>query len=262
MKITVTYTLMDPTGNTTLLVETPVPEKLQPAVAEALMRQEPATEQVGFLSPHPNGISLRMAGGEFCGNAAMSTGILCLTKKARNTGELLVFVDGTEKPVAVFAELLSDASWRGVVSMPAPVSVSWGRLPENKKCPVVRFPGITHIILKENMEQKAAEALAKRLCAEFGAEALGLMFLNPEENQLKPLVYVPAANTLFWESSCASGTTACGVFMAEETGLPVQLALRQPGGTLTISAKPDGELQLSGEVRILRKVQNVFISLK
>ena len=82
--------------------------------------------------------------------------------------------------------------------------------------------------------------------------ALGLMFLNRRENSMKPLVYVPAAGTLFWEASCASGTTAVGAFTAAETGRHVDLALMQPGGTLRIQASPDGPLHLCGRVRILK----------
>ena len=33
----ITYTLLDPTGNMTLLAETPVPEKTQPLIARKLM---------------------------------------------------------------------------------------------------------------------------------------------------------------------------------------------------------------------------------
>ena len=46
----ITYSLFDPSGNTTILVETPVPVEDQPAVASALMKAEPSAEQVGFVS--------------------------------------------------------------------------------------------------------------------------------------------------------------------------------------------------------------------
>ena len=58
MKEPVRYRLFDPTGNITLLVETPVPVEEQPAVAQALMEQEPSAEQVGFLTITDNLIHL------------------------------------------------------------------------------------------------------------------------------------------------------------------------------------------------------------
>ena len=74
------YALLDPTGNMTLLAETPVPEAAQPLTAKRLMALEPATEQVGFVSKTEDGIGLRMAGGEFCGNASMSAAVLYLLR--------------------------------------------------------------------------------------------------------------------------------------------------------------------------------------
>ena len=83
------------------------------------------------------------------------------------------------------------------------------------------------------------------------------MFLDREEESLIPLVYVPGAGTLFWETACASGTTAVGAWLAEETGLPVHLSLKQPGGSLEIAAEPGGELLLTGTVRIIHRAETV-----
>ena len=76
------------------------------------------------------------------------------------------------------------------------------------------------------------------------------MFLNAESSSMKPLVYVPAAGTLFWENSCASGTTACGAYAASKSGGPVELSLQQPGGSLEIRVSEDRSFVLSGTVRI------------
>ncbi|MCQ2558908.1 MAG: hypothetical protein MJ135_07300, partial [Oscillospiraceae bacterium] len=67
------YCVFDPNGNITILVETAVAPALQAGIAAQLLAQEPLAEQVGFLSPGGAGydISLRMAGGAFCGNASL-----------------------------------------------------------------------------------------------------------------------------------------------------------------------------------------------
>ena len=83
------------------------------------------------------------------------------------------------------------------------------------------------------------------------------MFLDRERGVLKPLVYVPSAATLFWESSCASGTTAVGAYLAAKSGAAVRMPLKQPGGTLEIEADPDGKLLLKGSVRLVRQVSGV-----
>ncbi len=253
----VNYTLLDPTGNVTLLVETPVPAEEQPRTARELMKLEPATEQVGFLSLHTDGGSLRMAGGEFCGNASLCAAVLAMMHKDSVSGDVYVHVSGTREPVEVRVSALPDGIWQGRVRMPRPVSIGRELLPDGEEHPVVRFPGITHVILEEEAEQQAAGKLAADWCRSLCAGALGLMFLDREERTLKPLVYVPAAQTLFWESSCASGTTAVGAFLASEAGRAVKLALKQPGGTLEIEAEPYGALRLSGTVRILRQRTDV-----
>ena len=139
--------------------------------------------------------------------------------------------------------------------MPHPEGVGTVKLPDGRPLPAVFFPGIIHVILEEKMGKKAAEALAPVLCSQLHADALGMMFLNRGQETLRPLVYVPGAGTLCWETACASGTTAVGAFLASETGMPVTMQLKQPGGILEISAQPDGELILTGTVRAMRSAE-------
>ena len=158
------YALLDPTGNMTLLAETPVPETAQPLAAKQLMALEPATEQVGFVSDTDDSIGLRMAGGEFCGNASMSAAVLYLLRKGRDGGEVTVRVSGTPKPVSVTAERLPDGSWQGCVEMPRPLSVRKECFPDGSERPVIRFPGITHVVLESEMDRTEAERLAPVWC--------------------------------------------------------------------------------------------------
>ena len=82
----ISYYVLDPTSNITILAETPVPVELQPSVASRLMLAEPEAEQTGFLSHEPGcDIALRMAGGEFCGNAAMSAAVIAATRKGEES---------------------------------------------------------------------------------------------------------------------------------------------------------------------------------
>ena len=277
------YAVMDPTGNITILVETPVPEASQPFAAARLMELEPAAEQVGFLSSGRDGaeLSLRMAGGEFCGNASMSAAVYGEIRKNGDKGsarEILLNVSGAAEPVKVRVEALTGSGtddgpqFQGTVEMPRPFRIRRAELfleGEEAEIPAVEFEGITHLIIREDADDAAgldraarirqdAEHLAPLWCKALGAEALGLMFLNEAEGTMKPLVYVPAAGTLVWENSCASGTTASGAFLAEQqSGADLQrsfqISLKQPGGSLGIRAEKNGELFLSGTVRLLKK---------
>jgi diaminopimelate epimerase len=81
------------------------------------------------------------------------------------------------------------------------------------------------------------------------------MLLNENDHLLTPLVWVSGADTLFWENSCASGTSAVGAWLAREARTSIQRDLIQPGGTLHIEAgaPSDGStLRLSGRVRLLK----------
>ncbi len=78
VKMRLRFAKLNPAGNTTILVLDPVPESMHAEVASNLMN--PAVlggEQVGFvtlMAGGPIAASMRMMGGEFCGNAARSLG--------------------------------------------------------------------------------------------------------------------------------------------------------------------------------------------
>ena len=254
------YCVMDPTGNITILVTTPVPVVLQPQVAAQLMRNEPGTEQVGFLSDEDNcDIALRMAGGEFCGNASMSAAVYTADKTGAVKSDIVLHVSGSEEPIRAEVEKMSDGSWTGTVKMPRPEKIERVVLPGACSVPVVCFEGILHVILEENIEQAQAEEYARLWCRELDADAIGLMFLDRANAKMTPLVYVPSADTICWENSCASGTTAVGIFLAAESGAPVRMTIRQPGGGLTVDVSEDGTPRLTGHVRILHNGRTAVV---
>ena len=246
------YTVLDPTGNITILAESPVPAEEQPSVAGNLMALEPDAEQTGFLSAGENGPVMRMAGGEFCGNAAMSAAVLYAADQGIREGTVRVAVSGTPEPVAVEVSALPDGSMRGVIAMPLPVSIREEQFPDGRVLPVVHFVGISHVIMETAPDRAEAEKLVREWCSFLKAESLGLMMLDRDAGRLTPLVYVPGAGTLFWENACASGTTAVGAYLADKEGIR-SLSLHQPGGTLQVEKTADGKLLLTGTVRIRYK---------
>jgi hypothetical protein len=126
-------------------------------------------------------------------------------------------------------------------------------LPGYGPCRLGDFPGISHAILERPLDRDRAEDLVRTWCRDLKTDALGLMLLDRKERTMTPLVYVPAAGTLFWENSCASGTSAVGAGLAEEEGAPLTMSLAQPGGSLTVEVSGDGSLSLTGRVRFLAR---------
>lgn len=251
------YVIADPTGNITALVLTPVPARAQPRLAAALMSREPDVEQTGFLTMTERGAQLRMAGGEFCGNAAMSAGAVYASGLGLGAGEKLAMplrVSGAPESVNVEVEALPDGCFSTRVDMPMARHIGRRRFwldGRSYYLPIVWLPGITHVIAPGDMDRDDAERAARKWCAELGAPALGLMLLDGEKRCLKPLVYVPGADTLFWESSCASGTAAVGVWLSAMEVKPRRLTLSEPGGCLSVEADFFGRvLRLSGHVRL------------
>lgn len=249
MTMELDYLVMDPTGNITILVETPVGPEQQPDAAAKLMALEPKAEQVGFLSwEGPSDLSLRMAGGEFCANASMSAAAVYSMRQSVPDGQVTLSVSGTRKPVSVKIHQADSNRWTGTVWMPQPDAIETVLFQNGMELPVVTFPGITHVIAETPLPKQQAEALAMQFCREQNADALGLMFVDLAEQSLTPLVYVPTANTLYWENACGSGTSAVGAWLAWKTGKDVSLSLRQPAGTLSVSAANSGTLELLGSV--------------
>ncbi|MCQ2486143.1 MAG: hypothetical protein MJ168_12525 [Clostridia bacterium] len=246
------YKIIDPTKNITALVETPVDAVCQPDIAVKIMEQEKTVEQVGFVQND----SLRMAGGEFCGNASMSAAVLMCEKSGLGAGEsrtVQLNVSGSDEPVPVDVSKNADGTYIGTVNMPAPISVETVSLRYNDDCfnlPLVKFKGVSHIISEGQLSRAQAEKAVCELCKMLGFDGLGIMLLDREKETLNPLVYVPKPETLFWESSCASGTSAVGAYISHSENRSVELTLKEPGGCLTVRA--DGsKIKLTGTVTIL-----------
>jgi len=251
------YTVLDPTGNITVLVRTPVLTERQPAVAGELLRAEQTSEQVGFLSPGCGGadIALRMAGGEFCGNATMCAATVFCAQRGETDAAVTVDVSGAHAPLRVAVHAQKDGSYLCEEQLPRCANPEEAILPLNgvaRRLPLIRFGGISHLILPGDTDRKIAEYAAPRWCAELGAAALGLMLLDETTGKLTPLVYVPGGDTLYWEHSCASGSAAVGAYIAWKRGAVVETDLLQPGGTLRVSAGPVGEIYLRGTVKMLQ----------
>lgn len=292
---TIEYCIFDPTGNITALVTTAVDPEDQPAAAAQVMRGEPAVEQVGFVqfagcageaggAAGQTSVRLRMAGGEFCGNATMCSAALyqllsgadknSSTAAAADPQKVLVSVSGAALPVTVSLRQTGDASFEASVQMPPAISIDeirftaedaagqqrpdrCGSRPaaastdDDEACfgtlPLVRMGGIDHIVIEEDSfffgikdNSSFAETLVRKWCGLLDSECLGLMFLEGSggARRLTPLVYVPGADTMFWENSCASGSAAAGMYLAAKAGGPVDVSFIEPAGEMRVESDP------------------------
>lgn len=249
------YYLINPTENITLLVETPVPQELQPFVASELLLYEKRGEQVGFIeSADGYDISVRMAGGEFCGNAAISAAALYLKTNA-DKRNISVRLSGVSVSVKAFSSSESKFQFSAKLKNDAMLSeISFDYNEKTFTLPIVYFHGISHIIAEKSTLEFSPEEVIKDICKSINADALGIMVFDSESNILTPLVFVPEGDTLYWEKSCGSGTAALGAYLFHKTGEKISLSLTEPGGILNITADNEN-LILSGNALVEYKKQ-------
>lgn len=272
------YSIFDPTGNITALVETQTDPEQRRMIADRIMDVHPEVEQVGFVrfadrDADPFDTELQMAGGEFCGNASMCAAAFFQLRHSRNPaeGKVRLRVSGTPNPVNVSLQQQNDESFYASIHMPAAAGISYIEFRFNKitsVLPVVRMEGITHVIIQMDSpfwsmktNHAAAEQTVAVWCKELAADGLGLMFLeiNGDDHELTPLVYIPGSGTTFWENSCASGGTAVGIYLASKAVSPVRISLREPGGRHFVDSDPiTGKTILSGMVRLVSEQRLVL----
>ncbi len=264
------YTVFDPTKNITALVTSPVPRAQYAAAAAALMRLRPQIEQVGFLeqpeSPDAR-LRLQMMGGEFCGNATMSTAAYLAQQEQlpdRGVTEYPLEVSGADRLLSCRIERSGDHFF-GTVAMPLPRRIFTVPLSIQGVCrsvPAVELPGIVHCIVPAELisrETAETEFLPRfpQLCRQLRTDACGILLFQPEEAAFTPLVYVASTQTAVWESGCGSGSAALASWLASQVpGEPErEAALHQPGGVIRVHTRmQDGRithLDITGEVRPL-----------
>lgn len=254
------YTVLNPTGNITALVTSEVEIEKQPFVASLIMTKEPSVEQVGFVDLKKR--AMRMAGGEFCGNASMCAAVMCLENKLlkSESTEMFLCVSGAPEKVAVNIKKEDENSFLCVVSMPKAKSVSNFKFTckgEKFVLPVVEFDGIYHIINEFYEKKDLFSKEIKEWCTCLGCDSLGIMNVETEKNKITPLVFVKSPETLVWENSCASGTAAAGVYFAQKNKSVFETQFCEPGGVLGVKADVLGNVFIKGTVSTLKNSETI-----
>ena len=229
-----------------------------------IMQKESNIEQVGFVEfgKEPE---LEMAGGEFCGNATRSAAHYYLKGQ---TGELLLKVNGKDYVTAGVDE-------NGEAYCEIPLYTGNNKMFETKEDGIylVRMQGMVTIVIEEDkakpyLEHKETiKEEAKKIIEKYGLtneEAVGIMFLEREDNMLKinPVVWVNAIDTMFYETACGSGTTGVGIVKAMKENASQMLEIKQPSGE-SIKIKIDminGQVQkavISGKIKTDGKIKEI-----
>lgn len=257
------YTVIDPAGNITVLVTTPVAQKERANAAKALLALPAlSAEQVGFLcQPRDGGdIRIEMMGGEFCGNALRSAGYYYATEHGGISGIVQAEISGAMGYFPVTVDL---ARHTASTAIPLPKAILPVSLPSCKQCTAVAFDGILHYVVPSDTPEEVlrhADCFTRAHFPTLGA--YGVMFCDPHKPAIRPAVYVYDTDTLYYETSCASGSAATAAALSEL--LPdgtYRYAISQPGGVLHAEAKKARQtltgLSIGGKLEIRCKGQLV-----
>lgn len=259
---------VSPTQNMTIYVLDQVARENHIEVANKLLGYGNLyAEQVGFIERSEGHIRLQMMGGEFCGNATRSLAAIIVDRGLdsieKEGEEYLVKLEtsGLERVVECrVRKTYKNNIYMSQIHMPLPFSIKDVKIPwlgEEFMMERVDFPGITHFIVddkKINDRDKLYEIVKSEMDKE-EYEAFGIMYYDYESNFLIPLVYVKSTDSLYWEKSCGSGTTALGAALAYKDKKDIDMVIAQPGGELKIVAQiKDGKIDkviLDGPVDIV-----------
>lgn len=263
----IAFTKLSPTQNVTVLVESPVPREAHAAIAARLLAVDGVGgEQAGFLEPPslPGArMRLQMMGGEFCGNASMSTAALLAWQDGLPDGaeaDFALEVSGASGLTPCHIRRCGDL-YRGTVQMPLPERIESVRLSTDHgtaEFPMAVMPGIVHVVAADGLLSRAEiQRRIRDWSRQIGADALGVLRWNATARAIEPIVYVPATDTAVWERGCGSGTAALGSWMAACDGASIRACVRQPGGEIAVDAEfSEGRvsrLSITGDVRIVAR---------
>jgi diaminopimelate epimerase len=234
------------------------------ALAKAIMADSSLkAEQVGFVIPPPaydpasppldgeRGAAdtqklwrLEMMGGEFCGNASRSFGLLVAQKTGLSgRASVTVKVSGAGQPLEVHVDTMMG---NAEIEMPLPLAT--GALELNGRIfPVYEFEGISHVIIEDcQVDADMARDLLQRIEQVSGAPpACGFLFFDADKQFLQPVVWVRSTGIFVRESSCGSGCAALGLWVTRNTpDVDTEIDIAQPGGMIRVHvAKQAGRIQ-------------------
>lgn len=252
-----TYSIYYPGGNTTALVNQLI---LNPAlkkrINDKIMAVNPQVEQVGFLSQRS--YRLEMAGGEFCGNATRCATFYYLRGQ---TGKINLKVSGVSN------KLTAGVDRKGNVWAQMPIYKNLNKIKTSNSYTIVPLQGIIQVITELNFSPavKSLKNRAKNILKKFKllttTPAAGVIFTQQQRKIIKiyPIVWVRDIKTFFYETACASGTAAVGMFESITTKKKnITLLIQQPSKFfISVSVKRQqntfSSVIINSSIKILEK---------
>ncbi|MDP4098194.1 diaminopimelate epimerase [Paenibacillus sp. P96] len=272
MSQVIEFVKCNPTQNMTILVKTSHATEEYIHIASKIMSYDNVYgEQVGFIEKsYNNGVdaSLKMAGGEFCGNACMALAAFVAAERGvqhLDITEVVLEASGTEQFVRCQVKRNGD-EYDCELGMPLPKQIERKTIQyegSDLEMVIVRYEDFIHIVLKvddfDEAVKRKAQTLAKLLGVTLGSKLIGILLYKRKSAEMAPLIYVPHLDSMVWERGCGSGTASLGACLAWENKREFSMPIKQPGGIINVAAYFNGEkltdLKIAGTVGIVAQGQ-------
>ena len=247
------YKVCDPSGNITILVTDEVSNENIIEVADKLLKLEPTGQQVGFISKGDAScdLEINMAGDEFCGNAMLS-GAALYKQSHKDVDVVRIKMSGVKGIIDVSVHE-QNGIYIASSDMPKPDKYEYKTMvyeSREYRTFLVDIGSIIHLVMLDRLNDDDIKPAIKQWNDELQCDALGIMDYDEDTSVLIPAVLSNNGSFFCFESSCASGTTAVAIYLAEKYKSEIEREIKEPGGVLKINAKPGGYVVLTNTVRI------------
>lgn len=255
--MTLSFQLVDPAGETILLVSSPVPAQKQTEITQRLLSlPELQAKAVAFLTP-PTGqgvLRLETAEGQFNGNALMQAAMaFAVSRGIRREKKFSLEVPGQQTPLTVHANPLTG---QATAELPLPLPLEKHPF-LGQEFPVVQFPGMAHAILKGAALPPEADLLPalRELARGLGTPAAGVIAWDFRADTICAARVLSGGDGLYLPQICASSSAAVAAWQGlHSRDGHHKLTLQQPGGALQTTASVQGgrlrRLTVSGPVQL------------
>ncbi len=216
-------------------------------INDRLMNGDKRIEQVGFFEKDGKLPLMQMAGGEFCGNANLS--FACLLKELNPDKDEFKFkASGFNGIVTAQVKRIEEKRYFCKAIFPGLSAKIARKELSGNSAVVVDLGGIIHIVISEDdipFDEVKYVSSMKKIKDELGVDgdAVGVLWIREEEKRIymKPVIWVKAIDTCFYETSCGSGSIAVGfvkngnVTVVQRTGKEIIVNIDSKG--LSIAAE-------------------------
>lgn len=188
------FKLINTAGQITAVITDKISSSDLSQIAKSIMDNNPIVEQVGYL----DGRNFRMMGGELSINGLIAGAYLI-----RSSGKI------NEFNFEISGDTLT-------LSLPRSLLISVTR-------DVVKLQGITYKLIPSLPSSRLVSPNTKMILQALAQETAASGIIYYQESEIKPLIYVPATDTLVWENACGSGSLATAL-------ITNQSVITQPSG--------------------------------